>query len=94
MSIAQNLTNFTIVGTYLQDYLVYPNPTKDRVIVNSKNKNTSIFKLSNTLGVTIAVKEVVQGVNNIDLKNIIPGIYIYNILGDNGTIQTGKLIIE
>lgn len=72
---------------------VFPNPIQNQVNFNSKNKNMQTIQLMNTAG------QVIQSFWNLEtqtiaipMEDLVPGVYFYQVVFENGTRQTGKLI--
>ncbi len=73
---------------------IYPNPAKEYVVIDVSNiKEIHIF---NSLGQVISTK--VDNTNmlhyRIDIKSLIRGIYTVQVVHNDGTVRTEKLIIE
>jgi hypothetical protein len=73
--------------------IVYPNPASERIIVKTQ-QNASRFILYDVLG-KIALEKIIDiESNQIDVSNLSPGIYYYNLYNTDGETLTGKVIID
>jgi hypothetical protein len=71
-------------------FAVYPNPAKNILYVNSKNKISSVQLFSNLGQLLIESRNS----NTINLHNLISGIYILRVMDDNGNIGVRRVIKE
>ena len=83
----------TISNKQNMDVRIYPNPTQDRLFIDSPEINTHpvIFSISNSLGKEVLVGKLYN--NSIDTSNLKPGVYFIKITKDAGTV-TRKIIIQ
>jgi len=74
---------------------IYPNPftTSINVIVNSE-KSYLELKIYNVLGTEVLNKKISNNETNINVNNLSSGIYIYNLIENNKTIQSGKIVSQ
>jgi len=76
------------------DFIFYPNPASDVIVVNHKSIAISKLELRNFLGQLIFEKEYENGINDyLDLTKYANGSYVIS-LQENGTITNKKLIIN
>lgn len=76
---------------------IYPNPFTTNTTISLKNinlSNSTEFVLYNVLGEIVLSKMIHQNATVLDLNTIPSGVYIYHLLNDNKSIQSGKLIAE
>jgi len=78
------------------NFSIYPNPFKDTFFININkdllNKNLEL-KLYDILGRTVLIKRKINKIQNeINLRGMKNGLYIYSLHADNGTNLTGKII--
>ena len=72
---------------------VAPNPFSDNIIVDiSANLKSPIFRLYDQIGRTVREYQLTFGVTDLDTKNVQPGIYFWEVSGNEGRIATGKII--
>ncbi|MCC7298090.1 MAG: choice-of-anchor D domain-containing protein [Bacteroidia bacterium] len=75
-------------------YRVYPNPASGDItisIVGGSANNT--VEISNILGAKIISKNMIQGVETIDISGLLPGIYTVKISSDAGAYSQ-KIVVE
>jgi hypothetical protein len=74
----------------------YPNPfsTSIQVVMNDPSQNKLVLQIFNVLGEEVLNTVLIQQVNTIESSNLPSGIYIYKILSNNKTIQSGRLISQ
>ena len=70
---------------------IYPNPFNELLIVNT-NK-TATITIYNSLGISV-LNETVQNTKNIETKELLPGVYFYEITQSQNLLESGKLIKE
>lgn len=87
----ESINLFNIISEAAKPILVYPNPTKDRIIILSNQNNNKVFvySLEGTLLHEIEFDKKV----NLRLLNKKPGIYVLKVIQGNGNILT-ELIIK
>jgi len=84
-----SVQNITTVNQPLQ---IFPNPTNDIVkIILPENGNLII---TNCYGQNIYSKNIIEQNLNIKIDNWVKGLYIVQWQGEDGTIQTTKLIVN
>ena len=69
----------------LQIY-VYPNPAKDRVVI--EGIEAAEVNVYNALG---QVVKTVRGTNEIDLSGLVDGVYLLRIMDAEGKVYTNKI---
>lgn len=90
--LALNMAQLSIIENKKIQFLVYPNPVNDKVIVSFPNDLSDVkWQLFNSLGQKILEKTISQNDNLIATSELQNGIYFYKIEAKN-TIQTGKII--
>jgi ELWxxDGT repeat protein len=74
---------------------VYPNPTKDlvHIMLPAANSNSRI-EVYNCTGLLIHKENAANDGNILDLSNFATGLYILNVISDNRTIASQKIIKE
>ena len=78
--------------SYSSKIFVYPNPADNWIYINSNALLTFWLELIDLNG-TIVMKEKVSSKQQINLQEILQGLYIYRITGDDLLLH-GKLIIK
>ncbi len=77
-----------------ENYLVYPNPTEGIINLNSK-RDFSNYKLYNLSGQLIKSDDISKNqLQSIDINSIPKGVYLIQLFGENGEINTLKIIKE
>lgn len=90
--VALNMAQLSVEENEKIQFLVYPNPVKDKVIVSFSNDLPDVkFQIFNSLGQQIMEKTITQNNNLVATSELQNGIYFYKVLAKN-TIQTGKII--
>ena len=90
--VALNMAQLSVEENEKVQFLVYPNPVKDKVIVSFLNDLPDVkFQIFNSLGQKIMEKTITQNDNLVATSELQNGIYFYKVLAKN-TIQTGKII--
>ncbi|MDD3861190.1 MAG: T9SS type A sorting domain-containing protein, partial [Bacteroidales bacterium] len=79
-------------SNYENYFDLYPNPTNDKIFVNTDQLN-SIIIITNTLGTIIKSESLNYGLNQIDVSDFLPGLYIIEISSKNISIKE-KLIVK
>jgi hypothetical protein len=74
----------------------YPNPftTSINVVINDPSQNKAELKVFNILGVEVLNSTLIEHINTLETGNLSSGIYIYKVISNNKTIQTGRLISQ
>jgi len=96
---ATNPINCLLSGNDLIDLenriSIYPNPftTSINVVTNSENSNLEL-KIYNVLGTEVLNRKITNEETSINVNNLSSGIYIFNLIENNKTIQTGKIISQ
>jgi len=91
-----NLTGFSTVNPQpeiVKEVILFPNPGIDRLYVKTmlKSATLSIYDL---MGKCILSKNIKQGLDQILIDYLNPGIYFYQICQENKVIDSGKWIKE
>jgi hypothetical protein len=74
---------------------VAPNPANDHVVISNVADANNVWALYDITGRKVAEQKLAAGVNTLDVKALINGMYIYTITDDNNSpVKTGKLIIQ
>lgn len=91
------ISNQTVLQDDNLEVKVYPNPYSDQAILEVSGK--SFLELTVTIydvmGRPVLEKQA-TGNNQIQLSrgNLIPGIYFYQLVGDNALINAGKIVVQ
>ena len=76
---------------------IYPNPfnTSTTIMINdaSQIKNCEL-KMYNVLGAEVMNTTITKQVTTLETNNLPSGMYFYQVIGNDKTIQTGKLIAQ
>jgi hypothetical protein len=76
---------------------IYPNPftTSINLIVNYTKENIiSELKLFDFIGKEVVSAKITKSETTLEIGNLPSGIYFYNVISKNRTIQSGKLIAQ
>jgi hypothetical protein len=76
---------------------IYPNPfntSVDVVINNSSELTKCELRMYNILGMEVMNTTVTRQITTLNTANLPSGVYFYKVLGNNKTIQSGKLISQ
>lgn len=89
---ALNMAQLLVEENEKIEFLVYPNPVKDKLIVSFPNDFSDVkWQIFNSLGQKVMERTISQNNNLVATSELQNGIYFYKIEAKN-TIQTGKLI--
>ncbi|WP_409416178.1 S8 family serine peptidase [Flavobacterium sp. PS2] len=93
-----NIVSSLILDTnYLGNDLFFVHPShlskNEELNIEAKKEENAIFYLYNISGQNTITSPLLSKTNNINLKNIATGIYIYKIITSLGEIQTGKIAV-
>jgi len=75
----------------------FPNPSTDQMTISIKSQvanQTILIKLFDLTGREIYSAQFQQSIVTISKDNVGTGLFIYQIIADNETVKTGKLIFE
>lgn len=75
---------------------VYPNPAKDFIIINTEmtENESGIISLFDVNGRMVKQTSITDGQTNLDISELIDGIYIYQIAVGNEMIKVDKLMVR
>ncbi|WP_418262498.1 BNR-4 repeat-containing protein [Flavobacterium faecale] len=74
---------------------VFPNPTKDKFVILFDGLNTAHVKISDMLGRILYSTFTSKGSIELTKSDVfLPGIYLIQVIGDNGEQATKKLIVN
>ena len=71
---------------------VYPNPATSKININSYE--SGILRIISITGKLLFEKELVVGVNSVDIEMLNEGLYIVETLTNSGIVSTGKLAVK
>jgi hypothetical protein len=72
---------------------IYPNPAKDLLHIESPVEDVSL-RLFNLMGQVVLEEALIQGVQNINLDNLAPGVYHCQLEGKQGFYHQEKIIVQ
>jgi hypothetical protein len=76
-----------------KDIVVYPNPTSGLFTFStSQSSGNATIEIFNAVGALVKKQIIRIGQNTLDLTNEANGLYFINIIGDNNTIRSAKII--
>lgn len=82
-------------STILSSFKIAPNPTKETIHYSiSGNFEDGSITLINSSGIEVLKSPIRGNENTIDVRNLTPGLYFYQLSNNSKSIKTGKLIIE
>lgn len=74
---------------------VYPNPTADVAIFDfEKPVNNARFDLTNQMGQLVRQEKFSGNQFRFERLNLQPGMYFFQVTGDNGALYTGKILVH
>lgn len=74
------------------NFSLFPNPTKESLIINSFTSNSGQYTIVNLLGETIMSGNFDNG-KSIDISALTGGVYCVNVI-DGNSITSSKLVVE
>jgi hypothetical protein len=90
-------TNITGMG--IQNYSsnnaiqIIPNPSIGNFTITSDNKMKQVT-INDMLGNQVQIFKVASGTNHINIQNLSKGLYVVNVLYNNGTSNKSKIVVE
>lgn len=76
------------------DFVLFPNPAKSNITIQTKNASYSIVEILDVSGKLVATHKLLSNTINIDVSTYNNGIYFYNILDANGTkVYSNKFVV-
>ena len=90
---AEVLTSVKVMNTDEAKYKPYPNPVKESFSIELTAENAGIAKIYDSYGRLAKILNVYDGINNINVSDLAPGLYLIQIPASHGFI-TQKLIKE
>jgi hypothetical protein len=92
-----NLVKVDFTNQMMSDVNIYPNPFKTQVtfMINNVSLTNSLeLKIYNVLGDKVINAILINHSTTINTCELPSGIYFYKVIGNNKTIQSGKLISQ
>lgn len=88
---ARNSTSIKILSP--NNSQIYPNPAKEHLTIklDAEIKNKAQVQITDLLGRTIYQKEIITGLNTIDISMVPTGNYIVKLIVDNKNLKAQKL---
>jgi hypothetical protein len=78
----------------IDDFKVYPNPATDKITFTwNQNYNRLNLKLFQVTGTCVMDREI-SSQENIPVKDLQNGIYLYKLSNINQVVKSGKLVIQ
>lgn len=78
-----------------EDFLLYPNPADEFIIVNIKDfNNKRQFQLFNNLGKLIKTGVLTEQITELDFSNLQQGVYFFNLISLDTKINSTQKIIK
>ncbi len=84
-------TTSTISSSKPSEVFIYPNPTTNLLNVTGIRQNTN-YRLLDITGLCIQKGNFIQGSNTLNVKNIIPAIYILEMTGADGQRKMARVV--
>lgn len=88
-----NTVGLTSQSDDRNEFVIYPNPTRNSIHVNVKNYQGEVLTIMRTDGSIVKSIALHQGNNSINIEGISKGIYIINVKSKSGN-QTTKLVVR
>ena len=83
----------SVTESKTEDFNIYPNPAKDVVRLSTDNRQQTIVRIYNYLGILVEEIEMNSNETEINVSDYNPGIYFFNIQTEDGNFVK-KIIIE
>jgi hypothetical protein len=85
--------NLSISETHENTYNIYPNPSAGSIIIDSDKISNTVFIIKDLLGNQSLSISLLQNTTTVNLQNFKSGIYFYDIIQDNKSVRTGKIVV-
>lgn len=76
------------------EYVVFPNPAKDYIYINTKDTNIDKIHIYNVLGILMKQKKVTTNFVSIPVQELNEGIYILNFITKDNKTFSRRILIE
>lgn len=86
--------NLSVSETQIYIYKIYPNPTTKSITIDSEKISNAIFILKDILGNKTHSILLLQNSTTVNLENIKSGIYFFDIIQENKSVGTGKIVVN
>ncbi len=93
LSEISNLTEVPELSNVSENFLIYPNPTSDRVTIIFPDELQTTYSLIDNIGKTIATGRLIDGSALVDLSGLKSGVYFIKV-DNNQRVETRKIIVE
>ncbi len=71
---------------------IYPNPVQDELMITGKSMNS--VRVINQLGQEVKALQIAKNSISLSLEDLVPGIYIVNVVLNSGEIVSEKIVKE
>lgn len=78
---------------FVNSFAVYPNPAMDMITIINSSNEPAILEIYNYLGKKLSSSSINMPVNQLNVKELSSGIYIYRIVNSKGVCDTDRLMI-
>ena len=75
----------------IKQAIVFPNPSKDKIYLRTVLLDTK-FILYDLHGEEVLNKPIKEKTSLIDISSLLKGEYVWNLVGEKGILENGKLI--
>jgi hypothetical protein len=76
----------------IKDATIYPNPAINVLVVNNSNHEYQLFELFSLNGYKLFIHQLEIGINNIEISNIPPGVYVSRLKGRSGVERLSRIV--
>jgi len=88
-------SGITAIGEELNDQIqLYPNPTKDKVFLQTKNLGLLKYEIYDGLGKIVGEGEFSENIHELDTQKYAAGLYMIRLRDGQGNVGNKKLIIN
>ena len=83
-----------VSNTSISPIKIYPNPASSIVKIETGNLSVNAIEITNIQGKIILRQNIQNPIYNLNVSDIVSGLYIINLYSDSNQISTNKIIIE
>lgn len=87
------MINVENCGSEVKGVSIYPNPAGNEVNILTEDE-VSVAEIYNISGIVLVIQQLQYGINNIDLSNILNGVYFIKITSPKLESKSFKLIVQ
>jgi hypothetical protein len=76
-----------------QSTFIYPNPALNEIRIHSSGNGRSVLKIYNLEGKLVKAVNDADNDTVINIADLKPAVYVYQLIGEGGRTDSGKLMI-